>query len=357
MSLEALFSVYQEAGHADYIGEPVSQLEHMQQAAWLARQAGADDGLILGAFFHDIGHLVAPDGAPQMEDLGVLNHEQVGAERLRECGFSGRVADLVELHVQAKRYLCFSRTGYAQKLSAASRGTLAFQGGAMSAEEAKEFEQHPLFEDILRLRAWDEAAKVANGQGMELAELRSIAEKTQKRDMLTEKDRLSWERQGVLHLPDFFPAVELQQWTEEMMLWPETPGRWMKYFEEIQGVRELCRVENFLHYHAGWRSVIEHAGMGAVLESLFGEPSLLFKEKINFKLPGGSGFGAHQDAPAFATFGQQFHITAMVSIDATTCANGCLEVAYGRHQEGLLGMTEAQVLTDDVVSELDWVPL
>ncbi|MEE2750150.1 MAG: phytanoyl-CoA dioxygenase family protein [Myxococcota bacterium] len=175
--------------------------------------------------------------------------------------------------------------------------------------------------------------------------------------MLTEEDRLLWEQQGLLHLPGFFPGAELQHWTDELALWPETPGRWMKYFEDIQGARELCRVENFLHYHGGWKSVIEHPVMSGVLETLFGEPRVLFKEKINFKLPGGSGFGAHQDAPAFATFGQQFHITAMVSIDATTRANGCLEVAYGRHREGLLGMTESQVLTEDVVNDLEWVPL
>jgi len=177
MLLDSLFSVYEEAGHADYIGECVSQLEHMQQAAWLARHAGADDALILGAFFHDIGHLVASAGAPQMEGLGVLEHERVGAQYLRDCGFSGRIADLVELHVQAKRYLCFSRPGYAQKLSSASLGTLAFQGGAMSAEEARQFELHPLFADILRLRAWDEAAKVKNGDGMDLVELRTLAQK------------------------------------------------------------------------------------------------------------------------------------------------------------------------------------
>ena len=122
MSLDSLFAVYQEAGHADYIGECVSQREHMQQAAWLARKAGADDALILGAFFHDIGHLVAPESAPQMEGLGVLDHELIGAQRLREWGFPDRVADLVELHVQAKRYLCFSKPGYAQTLSQASLG-------------------------------------------------------------------------------------------------------------------------------------------------------------------------------------------------------------------------------------------
>ena len=52
----------------------------------------------------------------------------------------------------------------------------------------------------------------------------------------------------------------------------------------------------------------------SILEQLFEEPAVLFKEKINLKLPGGNGFKAHQDAPAFAAFKQIFHITAMISI-------------------------------------------
>lgn len=127
-TLDALFEIYTAAGDQDYIGEPISQLEHMQQAAWLARRAGASDALVLGAFFHDLGHLAAPEDAPRMDALGVLEHERIGAELLRACGLGGAVAELVELHVQAKRYLCFARPTYEARLSEASRGTLEFQG-------------------------------------------------------------------------------------------------------------------------------------------------------------------------------------------------------------------------------------
>jgi predicted HD phosphohydrolase len=46
----------------------------------------------------------------------------------------------------------------------------------MDAEEAKAFEAHPLFREILRLRAWDEAAKVPEGRGLSIGELRVMAE-------------------------------------------------------------------------------------------------------------------------------------------------------------------------------------
>ena len=36
----------------------MTQLQHAQQAANHAKEAGGADHVILGAFFHDIGHLV-----------------------------------------------------------------------------------------------------------------------------------------------------------------------------------------------------------------------------------------------------------------------------------------------------------
>ena len=169
-----------------------------------------------------------------------------------------------------------------------------------------------------------------------------------------------WRAQGCLHLRGFFDPSELAAWTDELAQWPETPGRWMKYFEPAADggdPRMLCRVENFLEYHEGWRGLLQSPGLLRVLEQLFGEPAVLFKEKINFKQPGGSGFTAHQDAPAFAAFGQRFHITAMVSIDASHPGNGCLEMAYGRHQSGLLEMDEGQSLAERVIEQERWEPV
>ena len=174
IQIQALLAIYREAGSEDYIGEPISQLEHAQQAALLARKAGANSDVVLAAFFHDIGHLCAPLNAAEMDGLGVLNHESIGAEFLRKHGLRGMVPDLVELHVQAKRYLCCRNQIYRSRLSAASRGTLAFQGGVMTEAEAEDFESHPLFRDILRLRAWDEAAKEPNGEGLTLAKVEQL---------------------------------------------------------------------------------------------------------------------------------------------------------------------------------------
>ena len=158
--VDKVFSLYEQYGDEDYIGEPVSQLEHMSQAAALAEAEGHDDEVVLAAFFHDIGHLCAPHGEVEsMDGMGNVDHEKLGADFLRELGFSERLASLVESHVVAKRYLTFKYPEYYNKLSSASKTTLEFQGGVMSAEEAQAFEANPDAELIIKLRYWDDKAK------------------------------------------------------------------------------------------------------------------------------------------------------------------------------------------------------
>lgn len=174
--LDALFELYSRHGDADYIGEPVSQVEHMSQAAQWAMAEGYDEEVVLAAFFHDIGHLCGA-GAAQMDGYGVVSHERLGADYLRRLGFSERLARLVENHVQAKRYLTYADPGYYARLSEASRRTLDFQGGVMSAGEAAAFAEDPLFEASVRLRHWDEQAKREGVPVLDMALLRAMAER------------------------------------------------------------------------------------------------------------------------------------------------------------------------------------
>ncbi|WP_426156413.1 phosphonate degradation HD-domain oxygenase [Pseudomonas sp. TSRC2-2] len=169
-----VFGLYERFGASDYIGEPVSQLEHMSQAAELAMAEGCDDEVVLAAFFHDIGHLCA-EGADNMGGYGVVSHERLGAAYLREAGFSERLARLVEYHVQAKRYLTLREPGYYARLSQASRRTLEYQGGVMSEAEADMFEADPLCALSLRMRRWDELAKKEAVPVMDLAMLKRKA--------------------------------------------------------------------------------------------------------------------------------------------------------------------------------------
>jgi len=159
--VDEIFSLYENYGAADYIGEPVSQIEHMCQAAQLAEAEGYDDEVILASFFHDIGHLCEHIyETKQMDGYGVMDHESLGSQYLREKGFSEKIARLVESHVPAKRYLTFKYPEYYNKLSEASKATLDKQGGRMDDVEATQFEADNLYLLFIKIREWDDKAKI-----------------------------------------------------------------------------------------------------------------------------------------------------------------------------------------------------
>ena len=169
-----------------------------------------------------------------------------------------------------------------------------------------------------------------------------------------------WRRQGYVLLRQQLSTSErgdLAAWVEELAAWPEAPGKWMKWYERGGDHRQLCRVEDFVDHHAGFAEFLERSELALLLERLCGEPAVLFKEKINFKLPGGAGFEPHQDAPAFTTFGQRYHVTVMISVDPATTQNGCLEIVDGFHGAGLLPQAPDGTLDRAWAAVQVWKPI
>jgi len=144
-------------------------------------------------------------------------------------------------------------------------------------------------------------------------------------------------------------VAEIERWTMEVANSPEVVGRDWKYFETSKqdGSRILCRIENFLPFHEGFQELITRRRMQQAVSELFGEPAVLFKEKINFKLPGGDGFKEHQDVQAGWDDYAALHITAMIAIDATNAENGSLEMIPGLHRQGMLGEMWAPLTDED----------
>ncbi len=156
---DLILEILRQASQDEYIGEAISQTEHALQCAHFATKWKAPSSVVLAALLHDIGHLSPGKGEPQMDGLGVVNHEEIGAAFLETLGMSTEVTDLIRSHVAAKRYLCFKNPTYLKHLSAASKGTLDFQGGPMGEAEACAFEAHSLFENRIMVRRCDEMAK------------------------------------------------------------------------------------------------------------------------------------------------------------------------------------------------------
>ncbi len=179
--------------------------------------------------------------------------------------------------------------------------------------------------------------------------------------VLTQDQIASFRANGYLHVPGMYDADEVAQisaWTDDLAGSPEVPGKDWKYFEKSadDGGRILCRIENFVPVHAGFAELIKRRRMQIAVSELFGEEAVLFKDKINFKLPGGDGFKAHQDMQAGWLDYAPLHITAMVAIDATTPENGSLEMLPGWHDRGLLGKLWAP-LSDEDTGHAEYVPL
>jgi len=158
---DEIIGLYISYGHQDYIGEPVSQIEHMCQCAQLAEIGNYDYEVILAAFFHDIGHLCEHImDVDFMDGYGIVDHEKIGAAYLKSKGFSKRITRLIASHVEAKHYLTFKNPEYYKQLSDASKRTLNFQGGPMDEKEAKDFEKDEWFPLYITLSEWYEKAKV-----------------------------------------------------------------------------------------------------------------------------------------------------------------------------------------------------
>ena len=172
---EEILTLYETRAQGAYFGEAVSELEHALQAAALALEEGAPDRLALAALLHDIGHLLHrfPEN---IAELGVdARHEILGATWLAQH-FDESITAPVRLHVDAKRYLCAVEPAYLQDLSPASVRSLELQGGPMTAEEVEAFLRTPWAADAVRIRRWDDQAKVPGLAVPDLASWRRLLE-------------------------------------------------------------------------------------------------------------------------------------------------------------------------------------
>jgi ectoine hydroxylase-related dioxygenase (phytanoyl-CoA dioxygenase family) len=112
--------------------------------------------------------------------------------------------------------------------------------------------------------------------------------------------------------------------------------RVLKKNGEIEERRTLTRLENFVNHHERWRDMCL-GYICSVVSAVVGTEMVLYKEKLNLKPPGGSGFAPHLDTPslrvALGDSGPQTFVTAMVAIDNMTSQNGCLRIAKGPWSE------------------------
>ena len=165
LDVDAMLEVL--ATGADHLLGPdvgVSQLDHaLQTAALLAHLHPGDDELAAAGLVHDIGHLL-PGGSDE-------THADDAARAVRRA-LGERVAGIVGLHIEAKRYLVASEDGYGGVLTNDSVVSLQRQGGAMLDDVAADFVARPWAPDAVTLRRADDSGKV---EGLAVPDLQSWA--------------------------------------------------------------------------------------------------------------------------------------------------------------------------------------
>lgn len=148
-TIEALEAFLEETATMPMQEPGLYELEHgLQCAVELEAAAPTDIELQVAGLVHDVCH----------GQCHIRIHDTVGGEAVRQV-LGDRVADLVKLHVVAKRYLVTKQQDYAGILSPISVETLALQGGPLTADEVAAFEANPLAQDAILLRKADDAAK------------------------------------------------------------------------------------------------------------------------------------------------------------------------------------------------------
>ncbi len=142
---------------------------------------------------------------------------------------------------------------------------------------------------------------------------------------LTEDQRTTFEATGRVLLRGFLDQRLVRRLDVAARLvagWADGSGPGLHHREMTDDGPRLARSEDLIPHHDGLRDFLTKGVVPDMLGELFGEPAVLFKEKINYKAAGGAGFAPHQDATAYRFV--DYHISVMIPLDTSTEENGCL---------------------------------
>lgn len=172
-----------------------------------------------------------------------------------------------------------------------------------------------------------------------------------------------FDRNGYIVLKNYFSEEEkthIIDSAKRLYNLPEVEGSYMKYYENKEYLeskdtkRLLSRIEKFYKTDPKLEAIVEK--INSSVNILLGEKMTLFKDKINWKMPGGGAFRPHQDYDAWTDLPPTYFLTCACFVDASTVKNGCLEMVKGKHREGLFKNTHG-VIDEDVESGFNWEPL
>ncbi len=162
-----------------------------------------------------------------------------------------------------------------------------------------------------------------------------------------------FKEKGFIVVRGFFSPGEMAKvsaWLDELRDRQPAEGAEAKYFETspISGENILVRIENLFgdrNREASELLISDRAR--EALTQLLGEAPVLFKEKVNYKLPGCRPDKLHQDqAAGWNAYGNSF-VTMAIAVDENRLDNGALSFMSSGNYEKRLMTEEWQPLTED----------
>lgn len=176
----------------------------------------------------------------------------------------------------------------------------------------------------------------------------------------TSKNKEKLMNEGYINLSNFLSEEEFslcKSIGEKLEIWPEEKNGPLKYFEKSKSNQQelLNRVEKIIEFFPDFENFIT-CKLIALLNQLTGVPYTLFKEKINFKMPGGGGFNPHQDAPAFKKFIQDEMYTVMIPLQKTNQINGCLQVSENFFKKTIIPHIDGKI-SEDNLNNIKWLSI
>ena len=180
---------------------------------------------------------------------------------------------------------------------------------------------------------------------------------------LSPEHRRMWDENNYLLLPSYFSEEDTRRmidWVEEIARWPVVEGKYLNYYEMIEGLPRISRTENFLPFHPEFRDLIQTSGIFEIVAEIVGESVVLFKEKINYKYPGTGEYPPHQDVHAYDSSPyafQPYHRNVTIFLDEANEGNGCMELGWGHPKNRILDRHPSGALVEREVEKLEWRPL
>ena len=169
---------------------------------------------------------------------------------------------------------------------------------------------------------------------------------------LSNKQLTDFKSKGFIVLENFFDRATMQRvssYLDTIQNKQSEAGLDAKYYEKspVTGENMLVRIENIIGDHnVELSNLLLSSGSIDALSRILGEPPTLFKDKINFKLPGCREDKIHQDQAAGWGRYCDFFVTMVVAVDKNRRENAAMAVLKTGNYKRRLMTEEWQPLAD-----------